>query len=269
MLGWRKAIEATLGTLIVFLMLYLSRHSIEIDIASIYHNIRAVLELLYFISGIILMITAFVALKQLKIAKEDIELAKQNIELAKEESKLRSKREAISLTATVCSDFKDVIANQIRNRVALKGINLTLYTGSIDSDFTFNNDCTIWYTTLSNDPKNKPVLDEINVEIVKFLNDLEAFAFYFTSGVCDEQIAFSSHALVFCQFVKDYYPVIARERTANHLGYQPIVELYSIWSIRLEKIKIEREAAAAEKVVQNLRQVAASKTDSSISPIGT
>lgn len=92
---------------------------------------------------------------------------------------------------------------------------------------------------------------------------MEAFATYFTKGVADEEIAFSSIGRTYCYSVENYFFEIADCRSLDdEHSFQNIIDLYKIWKERLKKIQLTKEQ---EELLLKLHQVKETK----INPIGT
>ena len=116
----------------------------------------------------------------------------------------------------------------------------------------------------------KEAVKKVRNERLKFLvlwldvlNSMEAFATYFTKGVADEEIAFSSIGRTYCYSVENYFFEIANCRKLNDDdSFQNIIDLYNIWKERLKKIQLTREQ---EELMLKLLQV----NETKIAPIGT
>ncbi len=111
---------------------------------------------------------------------------------------------------------------------------------------------------------------KIRKERIKFLvlwldilNSMEAFATYFTKGVADEEIAFSSIGRTYCYSVENYFFEIADCRNLkDEHSFQNTIDLYTIWKERLKKIQLTQEQ---EELMLKLHKVNETKID----PIGT
>lgn len=74
-------------------------------------------------------------------------------------------------------------------------------------------------------------------ETAKILNAMEAFSIYFTKGVADEEIAYSSIRNTFCDSVELYALEICLLRESdNQSGLNNLIKLYNIWN---ERIKLQ------------------------------
>jgi hypothetical protein len=79
------------------------------------------------------------------------------------------------------------------------------------------------------------------VNILGFLNRLEAWCVYFTTGVADDTVAFGPVAPLLRAWVGQYYPVLLVERSAGRSGNFPnVIMLYKVWSARMEQEQLDR-----------------------------
>jgi len=208
-------------------------------------NLRTLLELISFISAPALVIIAIIALKQISIAKSDVQV--------------RSRREAASFAATQCQRYATEIIPLLDEwDVARKKKQIPEYLGEItdfcrDDLLRMPEWATEWFS------KND---GETNL-CVNILNSLESFAIYFTKGVADEEIAFSSVGLTYCDSVRDLYPLIAVIRSkAEPKHFEHIVVLYKLWSDRLEKYNLKDQLDEVQSKLLSIEE-------QSIKPIGT
>jgi hypothetical protein len=177
--------------------------------------LRAILEILYFTSGIVLAIAGLFALKQLRIAKSDI--------------KLRAQREAASLAAQQSEKFTESLmplVNELKQHWLSKGL-LEPKTGGIRPAQRAT------FIELSLSPEDERRYVErflVAPEIcTTLLNGLESFAIYFVKGVADEEVAFYSQGLEFCHLVEELEGVLIKARKGGHgiKPFQAIIDLYN------------------------------------------
>jgi hypothetical protein len=69
--------------------------------------VRAILEVCYFASGVVLVIVAIRGLKQVKAAAEQVKVASDQLNLTREIATANTKREAAKLAAEQCLYFAD------------------------------------------------------------------------------------------------------------------------------------------------------------------
>ena len=89
------------------------------------------------------------------------------------------------------------------------------------------------------------------------INQLEAFAIYFTNGAADEGVAFPVAGIPFCHYVESFAPLLVACRSGAALGvtsgkYPNTIKLFSIWTDRTRKEQIEAESAKMQKELQTL-----------------
>jgi hypothetical protein len=104
---------------------------------------------------------------------------------------------------------------------------------------------------------------QFTLDALDILNAMEAFAIYFTKGVADEEIAYSSIGRTYCFVVKKLYFDIAYSlEDDNDKSFNNLIELYTIWSNRLKSEKLSKEK---EKLLSELDCLKMKN----IKPIGT
>lgn len=223
------------------------------DWGSLFHYIRNFLEVLYFISGVILAALGFAVFRQLKLSKKSIETSQENLRVAsealttaKDDLQIRIKREAVILAAAQVEKFgKEVMpkAKEVTDRIKGEGIEISewklennLFDETSIKDFEAAN---TWLRSLHK-PGNVPAL-------IQILNEFESFAMYFAGGAADERITYPSIAPVFCSYVRDLAPLLIslRQKKTNIVSgpYQNIVFLYDKWASRLRKDELDSQAA--------------------------
>ena len=142
-------------------------------------KIRLALELLYYVSGFLLLIVAVIGLKQLKIAKDGIALS--------------AKREAFRLAADQLGQYYlNIIPkfNKLDSAIDQKHLKEILSTAT----YKIQQD-----SIHASVPKDAwHAFGQVAPEFVEVFNALESFAVFFTSGVASEEVAFSSVHQTFC-----------------------------------------------------------------------
>lgn len=208
---------------------------------------KSLIENLYFISGFILATMAIVGIYQLVLTKRAI--------------KINSSREAASLAASqvelYCSKtipLQDAYFNSIRAN-KIKGIEYEI--GEFRLDYV--------YSTIGKEKVKRFLTERIQIMLDHFLsaiNSMEAFALYFTKGVADEEIAYSSIGETFCSSVKGLYIEISFSRSNDGHAFENTISLYKLWSERMKK---ENLTKSKHELEQELSQI----SDEKINPIGT
>jgi hypothetical protein len=209
-------------------------------------QIRSGLELLYFVSGVVVAIGVIYGLKQIALLKKDIRLRNERA----------AKEKAIEYGRKYLRDYVDL---QRAFFVACQEAKLAQHSGPV-GDFTSgsilgNTRIAAISTPRYGLPSWLPAM-----------NELEALSASFISGVADEGTGFKIFGRSFCETVESNYDLVALSRSndSGAQGYwQNIVELYRLWSPRLEAAELRRNKDSIEAKIAALAQ------DARISPIGT
>jgi hypothetical protein len=206
-------------------------------------NVRQVLEVLYYLSGIAIAVAAFWGLKQLSISKK---IAREN-----------ATREAYKLAADNCRYFaKEVVPLQTLVVKLIKERSLQ----SFASPHFVAEQAEIKGQNFDLTLLQREFLS-VGDEIIAFLNPMEAFAIFFASGVAAEEIGYRKTGTSFCGAVERYMPAIFLARLAN-VRYESIVKLYEIRHGRQLGEKISTQMKALEDAASRLPK-------ETIKPIGT
>jgi len=209
-----------------------------------YQQTRSILELCYFVSTIALTAIAGYGLKQISILKRDIHVRNERA----------AKEQAIAISARFIESAE--LSKQYHD--ALKAANLAPYRGPI-GDFTV--------ASLSLEAKKQAHLKA--APLAKYwmanLNQLEALAASFASGVADEKLGYKILGLGFCRSVEHKYDVMCLHRGSGKPEsnyWKNIIALYKIWADRLktEGLKLRRD-----EIESQLND----SLDQDVPPIGT
>lgn len=211
-----------------------------------FDSTKSIVENLNLLSGPVLTLLATAGVLQLFLTKRALIIS--------------SKRDAANLAAQQLKDYCDRIIPTISKysfairKEKLQRINIEI--GDFNEKYLIQK-------------LGEVKVQEIRLERMKFiilqlnaLNSLEAFATYFTKGIADEQIAFSSVGRTFCFTVELYFFEIADHRRENDNSYQNIIDLYKMWEKRLKKERLSKEQ---EEILIRLNNI----EDEVISPVGT
>ena len=186
-------------------------------------TLRAVLELLYFASGVALTLVAIYGLKQIALTKR---IANQN-----------ARRESIKFAAERCQYYAEtsvklrttlVRAYQTHQLTCLANQRFRVEKGEI-VDHSFDA------------PKMVVCTREIGVvstEAVSYINSLEAFAIPFVAGVADGELGFQETAASFCKAAKEVMIFIFYLRSQG-TRFESCIRLYESWNLRLEAEKMK------------------------------
>jgi len=197
--------------------------------------IRAILELLYFASGIVIAVAAVRALTQIAVTKQ---IAKKN-----------SRRESVKLAAELCKYFAESVVSARHKAVEeyKKGgfTCLEVLVPRGQEPFVIKDgEITDPYFNLKQLGEELPYFNSA----IMYLNTMEAFAIPFVAGVADEDIGYTETAIAFCLGAKHYMPVIFMLRVVNAGRFESIVKLYETWN---KRVAAERSAPAL-KAMQEL-----------------
>jgi hypothetical protein len=180
-------------------------------------SVRPYLELAYFSAGVLLLFGLVITFFQLLLIKNDIRLRNERA----------SKERAIEAASRYLKDYVSALSAHNQNTQEKE---LDSYSGPI-GDFTLKS---------LPAPMLERALERFGSDsILPALNELEAIAAYFTTGVADEQTGFRIIGRTFCHSVEDYYDIIACCRTEKAQPYwYNIVRLYRMWRPRLTKAEM-------------------------------
>ncbi len=192
------------------------------------NSIKPTIEILYFIAGIIVAITAILALKQIKIMKHSVEI--------------QSKRDALTITSDQCVNYMtNIIKLQNEFNQSLKDKQIHFLEG--------------WNVKLNENEislKHEGEIDYSNFKQMNYstvCNAMEAFATYFVSQVADESVAFNTLGTTYINTVEKYLPILL---IVNKSGYfKNIVKLYLIWKKRNISIDLQEQQENIKKEIKN------------------
>ena len=190
--------------------------------------IKPTMEILYFIAGIIVSITAILALKQIKIMKHTAEI--------------QSKRDALTITSEQCVNYMtNIIKLQNEFNRSLKENQIHFLDGwevtISDNEISLKHDGKIDYSNF----------DKMNYATV--YNAMEAFATYFISKVADESVAFNSLGTTYVNTTEHYLPILLE---VNEDGYfRNIVNLYVLWTKRMISIDLQEQQENLKRKMKN------------------
>lgn len=202
-------------------------------------NLRAALELSYFVAGIVIAFFAAFALQQIALTKK---IAAAN---AKRES-LRFAAERRQYYAETCVVLQTRVVNE-HTRLGLSFLNhpqFSIVDGGVLPQNLNQGMLAQQYAKMPND-------------IVTCLNSIEAFAIPFAAGVADDEVGFQETAGTFCQIVEQLIGMVIILRTTG-ARYESTIKVYDRWKSRLVAQDLEgkmkrmqeqhREMAAKGKI---------------------
>lgn len=230
-------------------------------------NIKSILEALSYVVDIILLITLIVALTQLKLSKEELEITRKNSEIG-------IKREAATITAEQCKNFYINVVPKINAIIqTFKDCKIEYYrcnnlTFALDDDTISY--IKYWYNFNQTNIDNcTVVMEKIAADIRLLINDFEVLSIFFTSGICNEEIAFGSISIEYINAIENIlYPHIISCRLLNFDGYINIENLYKTWKNRINKINLQKQQSIKERELANIINTTNSIPDEKFNPIG-
>jgi hypothetical protein len=201
-------------------------------------ELRTIAEFLYFLSGVALAVIAVFGLQQIKILKRDIKVRNDRA----------SKEKALEFVQKY-EDFIGLHNAFFRDCVEKK---FGMYEGPI-GDFSWE----------SIKPAERPnAINRIMLNTsLGAMNKLNLVAACFMSGVADEQLGFSIIGKGFCANVANIYDLLSFARgEKKSVSFQPIVDLYQLWSPRLSKAQLlqareDIETQLAATVERSIRAI--------------
>ncbi|MEK3945003.1 hypothetical protein [Paenibacillus sp. FSL H3-0310] len=195
-------------------------------------ELRDGLELVYFITGgPVLALIGVYGLKQLKISKKDIStrIEREGLIVASDQVKI-----FLENIIPIFDDFTKKL-NESMNAGVCERFDI--------SDFkwdTFKQE----YSTEKAKEYNG-LMFELIEELLLVLNALESFSVYFTKRVGNEEIAYSTMGLSYCDTISVLYPFLCRLTENGH--FSNIVELTLLWNDRRTIENTEKEIDRLKK----------------------
>jgi hypothetical protein len=235
--------------------------------------LRDILEVIYYVSGIVLVGFGFYGLKQvkiglnqLKVGMSQVSISIEMLEIAKQDVEIRSKREAAILAIQQSEMFaREVLPQFGEIKKAWKKYSIPEF--EFNGIFTFNRNVK---TILDFQEKvNKAVkwrftnksYQLLFSEYISVCNKLESLASYFIKEIADDNVVFESIGKAYCNIIESLYPYICLIDEKNEL-YVNLKGLYRVWKIRI----VNNESISNSKVV--FEGVTGSE-DLILNPIGT
>lgn len=231
---------------------------VTVDAPSFFSQLRDWLEILYFASGVVVMILVGFGLWQLKLAKDQISLAKDQLETSKNIFKTQSKRAAIEAAVVECRRYSETI---IPDSLALdkfcKDHGITYF-----EDVVFNK-TEDGFSVSAKNVKKEDVekLAEAEELINRYMNGLESYALFFLSGIADENIAFHTNGKQFIQSAEKGFKIFPITNIEKE-DAEPIKALYYMWHKKLEAKRLKIQRKEIDKKLSGY-------SDKAIKPIGT
>ncbi|MGD1278764.1 MAG: hypothetical protein ABR964_16245 [Tepidisphaeraceae bacterium] len=190
-------------------------------------ELRPWLESAFFLSNILLLLVAAYGAQQIILLKRDIET--KNLRASKE------------MTAQYCGLFAQFVLMRRRFVRECEEAGLELYSGDV-GDFSLQGfDVGKW----------KPIVEKkmkLDTAIAA-LNQLEQISMVFLSRAADEGVAFKTFGRAFCATVGTHYDIFTIRGSEQY--FQNVIELYKLWSSRIERNKLTKERDAIEERIRS------------------
>lgn len=196
---------------------------------------RENLELLYFVSGIVVAGAACVGLYQLVLTKD---AATSN-----------AKREAFKIAAQQCEFYLTRVVpllNALHVAATKQGItsfgkaSVTLKDGVLKG-------------TSHQPPDLTAKCIAIAEPLIAAMNALESFAVHFTNGVAADAPGFACVGRSFCSSVEDVLPELVPLARGGY--YTNTVKLFAIWNNRLEKSQVDQERIMLDRKSKDIQDI--------------
>ncbi|WP_153732548.1 DUF4760 domain-containing protein [Sporosarcina obsidiansis] len=206
-------------------------------------DVKEWFEMIYYISGIVLVIGVFIGIKQFKIAKDEIQLLKKDYETRNKRASVEKSIEYLNLFATEFIPKASEVQLNIKQNVT------QIYKGPINNDFRFDDNCNL---------KSKYIQDllrkSIENDAVDVLNRFEYFSAAFVSGLADEELAFTPLSRIYCEYIESMYVVLCYLRKdEDHSSFENTVKLYNSWKKRLEKSALEKRRSKLDDEISQIQ----------------
>ena len=185
---------------------------------SLFSNVRDWLEILYYVSGIVMMLLIGFGLWQLKLTKDQIETSKNIF-------KTQSRRAAVEAAVIECRNYSEKI---VQDSIAL-------------DKFCNDNSISLFDDIIFEKTENGFTVDPKNINkddvkklagaediINRIINGLESYALFFLSGVADEEIAFHVNAKSFIEQSEKMFKIYPVCNMTDD-DFEPVKALYSMW----------------------------------------
>jgi hypothetical protein len=195
-------------------------------------TLRAFLEVLYFVAGIVIAGAAIRGLHQINLTKK---IAIKN-----------AKREDLKFAAERCQYYaENVFAASAALTEARKTLGLPPLVTSARLNASTEFDIKDGEINLELEPKTLLEIADTTIKtagpLATYLNSLEAFAIPFVAGVADDDLGFQETAISFCRSIPAVIPLIAAMRTVGGAHYESCVKLYDCWSKRLKAEDLRKQ----------------------------
>jgi hypothetical protein len=207
------------------------------DWHAVWHVIRAILEAVYFLSGLGILIAALYGLKQLKLTKTLAENGVQQLELTQKLADSDSRRESVKLAADQCRYFAEQVVPALDTVLREYGhqrltfLNVQAAAPGQPPPFVLQDGK---FVQAKYDAKIiEAQWPGIVKPMVHYLNAVESFAIPFAAKVASDEIGFQETSAAFCTGVSLVMPAIYHLMQTQKVGYPSLLTLFCIWNNRI------------------------------------
>ncbi len=211
-------------------------------------EVRAWLEIIYFISQVVLTILVLLGLRQLTLAKDQLVLSERIF-------RTQSKRQSVEAAVLECRRFSEtIVIDSISFDEFCDKQDITYFddVAFIRTDGGFKIDAT--------NAKREDVAKLANASelINKLINGMEAYALFFLSGVADERIAFLCNSKTYIERAEHLFKIFPICNVEKD-DAEPIKVLYFRWRKMREEgeLKVQRDALDKKLSEFSIKQIKA------------
>lgn len=216
---------------------------------SSYDIFRHALELIYFLSGVVLIVGLYIGYKQLEITNKDI--------------KIRNERMAVEKSLEYLSFFAETLLPSINDYTRRIGnvepMNISGWVPA-DNDYKLHLEK---LNELVNPEDQINILEQLILRetsgIQDIFNQLEYFCSGINHGLAKEEVVYSPISSVLCRFVeKEIIPLCVTR--ASRAPFENLLKLYNKWDLRMKndtrRLQLEKELSIIE---DTKKQIAAAE----------
>jgi len=182
----------------------------------------------------------------------------RSLRLARHDLVTRATRDSRAIAMTRAEQFSQILRGEHRIiKGELVAAKVQLFTHQLQNRSPIFDDPSMypvaqkWWSSVPNETRDR---------IVYFLNDLEAWAMYFTQGLADSTIVFGPCAPTYCSIVLQYSPWVVISRKEQYEGFYPnLVDLFQAWRAELDakdlgsmtEVALRAATAAEERMAKH------------------
>jgi len=212
------------------------------EIAVITKNI---LEGLYYVAGIALVFGIIIGLKQLNLVKDQVKLLKTEAMQAKENFYLSNQRASVEKSIEYLGFYKaEIITSTARFRAAID----RELPKKADTYHLFDGQFNLTAADLDKEILSDSIVAQ-RAGVIEVFNHFEFFGVAMLHGVADEQIVFTPIGRLYCRFIEEEHVSLSLIREKG-VPYKNLLELYKLWSDRLEFEHLESQRSEAESKIK-------------------